>query len=260
MSRSSLVKTLETHFLGSAPALNAVHHPSGWLIRNSGGYTKRGNSACPLDPTDPLNDAILGDIRSKLESKPNVIRITPLAQPSDDTFLDSQGWKRLDPSVVMLRELDTSSQSLSRPDIRVHTSSEPTSEWINGFASSSELSSSHTETLRSTLHLIKPPFYPIYLTLFDTANQAIAYGQAVMSGGIAGLYNIVVPTSCRGKGYGRAVTFALLEASQKAGARTAYLQVTEQNIVGKQLYRSLEFKDEYNYHYRIEPQALVFTG
>ncbi|KAI9638898.1 GCN5-like N-acetyltransferase [Dioszegia hungarica] len=245
------VKLLEQHFFASAPSLSAESHPSGWLIRSSAGYTKRGNSASPLDPSTPLTEASLAGIKSKLRP-PAIIRITPLAHEEDDELLEQLGWKHLDPSIVMTRTLDRRPPA-SDSTLKTSVSSAPTSSWVRGFATASNLSPSHTETFRSTLNLIRTPFIPAYITLLDQASHAVAYGQAVRSDHVVGLYNIVVSAEHRGKGYGRAVTQALLDWGRAEGATTAYLQVTVGNAVGRRMYERMGFEEAYRYHYRVAP-------
>ena len=55
----------------------------------------------------------------------------------------------------------------------------------------------------------------------------------------------------RGRGLGRALTSALTQWGRSAGARTAYLQVREQNATARRLYAALGFQEAYRYHYRV---------
>jgi ribosomal protein S18 acetylase RimI-like enzyme len=54
----------------------------------------------------------------------------------------------------------------------------------------------------------------------------------------------------RHRGYGRRLTQVLTDSGQRAGAKTAYLQVEADNQVAHSVYASLGFKDVYSYWYR----------
>jgi len=62
----------------------------------------------------------------------------------------------------------------------------------------------------------------------------------------------VVEETQRGKGYGYGICAALLSTAQAAGARTAYLQVMQNNEIAQNLYRKLGFDVIYPYHYRVQ--------
>lgn len=250
----SLILSLERHFVASAPALSSQSHPSGWLIRSSAGYTKRGNSAMPLDVITPLNSGTVAEF-TELMGDRKVIRITPLAHEEDDALLHQLGWQRADPSIVMIRSLEPASPSARRETSKVTATEIVTPEWINGYAAASELPPSHADTLSQTLSLIQPPVSPAYLTMTeDPLSRSLAYGQVVKSGDIVGLFNIVVPKAYRGRGYGRKMTQSLLDWGADQGAKMAYLQVTDANVGARRLYETMGFKEAYPYHYRIAPE------
>jgi ribosomal protein S18 acetylase RimI-like enzyme len=86
--------------------------------------------------------------------------------------------------------------------------------------------------------------------------HAIAAGQVVVEGDLAGLYDIVTAPSERGRGHGRAISRQLLAAAHAMGARTAYLQVDAGNTAARRIYSALGFVDRYAYWYR-RPEGTV---
>ena len=84
----------------------------------------------------------------------------------------------------------------------------------------------------------------------DADGELLACGQFAIEQRLAGLYDIIVAPSERGRGIGRALCMALLEQAQAAGAQVAYLQVEADNDAARALYRGLGFADAYAYHYR----------
>ena len=61
----------------------------------------------------------------------------------------------------------------------------------------------------------------------------------------------MVRPDLRGKGFGRRLTKALMAAGRSAGARHAYLQVSEDNTIARRLYESLGFVTAYTYTHRV---------
>jgi hypothetical protein len=254
LAMTATVLAIERHFFTACPALTEVIHESGWLLRRSEGYTKRGNSASPVAVTSPLNEGILSSFNPYLPS-PNVIRITPLSHPADDGFLQHLGWAHIDPSLVMVHEPDTGHPP-SRADTTTQISSVPSEAWLSGFSAASELSPSQTSIFTRTLAQIPPSSQSAYLTLVHpTTAEPLAYGQAVHSNGIVGLYNLVVRPLHRRQGHGKTLVNELIAWSNNLGAETVYLQVRGQNAGAVKLYRDLGFRERYTYHYRIKPSV-----
>ncbi len=68
-----------------------------------------------------------------------------------------------------------------------------------------------------------------------------------------GLFDIVTLPAERGRGYGRAVTGALLDWGRREGATGSYIQVRAENPIARSLYASLGYEQVYAYHYRMPP-------
>ena len=67
-----------------------------------------------------------------------------------------------------------------------------------------------------------------------------------------GLYDIIVKDEFRGRGYGKEIVEAILSKAKDKGINKAYLAVVDNNIVAKNLYENLDFKEKYKYWYRIK--------
>ena len=84
----------------------------------------------------------------------------------------------------------------------------------------------------------------------DADGELLACGQFAIEQRLAGLYDIIVAPSQRGRGFGSLLCAALLAQAQADGAQAAYLQVEADNEAARALYRRLGFVDAYAYHYR----------
>jgi GNAT superfamily N-acetyltransferase len=87
-------------------------------------------------------------------------------------------------------------------------------------------------------------------------DRAVAAGQTVVEGDLAGLYDIVTATDARGQGLGTGISRWLLAAAEERGAGTAYLQVDAGNAAARSIYAKLGFVDRYAYWYR-RPAGVV---
>jgi len=74
-----------------------------------------------------------------------------------------------------------------------------------------------------------------------------------VEGDVAGLFDIVTEPALRGQGIGSEVVGTLLARAWERGARTAFLQVGEQNAPAVSIYRRFGFDTRYRYHYRARP-------
>lgn len=82
----------------------------------------------------------------------------------------------------------------------------------------------------------------------------IARSMGVVHGQLVGVHNVYVPPSCRGQGFGAALTAAAIDAGRAAGARAACLEATD---LGLPVYRKMGFRriDEYVVVGRDDPPA-----
>jgi ribosomal protein S18 acetylase RimI-like enzyme len=83
-------------------------------------------------------------------------------------------------------------------------------------------------------------------------SEIIACGLGVVEGSYIGLFDIVTETGRRRQGYGGQIVRGLLNWGMEQGARQAYLQVTKRNEPAQALYSKLNFREQYQYWYRVK--------
>ena len=83
--------------------------------------------------------------------------------------------------------------------------------------------------------------------------SACGYGLAVIERGAAGLFDIQVAGTLRGRGLGRFLVAAILAQARQCGAGSAWLQVLAANEAACALYRRLGFTPVHSYAYRVAP-------
>lgn len=244
---SETIRALEERALNAWPARQSVLH-GGWVMRLSGGFTKRANSVNALE-----SNASFTGVRSAAEALyarqglAPLFRISPLAPATADEELAHAGYTHFDPSLVMA----TTGLNAAQAHAGVHIDTIPTAPWLDGFAAANGVQAHNHAIHHAMLHAIALPC--AFATLRDGAGSTVGFGLAVLERGAIGLYDIVVDPSMRGQGHGRGLVQALLQWGRDAGAASAYLLVRAQNEVARRLYAGLGFSEVYGYHYRIPP-------
>lgn len=240
------IRALEERAFNAWPARQSVLH-AGWVLRLSGGFTKRANSVSALESNAPFSG-----VRAEAEALyarhglPPLFRISPLAPAAADQELAAAGYTHFDPSLVMAAGLEA-----AQAHAGVQIDATPTAAWLDGFAAASGVRAQDHAVHHAMVHAIAPPC--AFATLRDGEGNTIGFGLAVLERGAIGLYDIVVDPSLRGRGHGSALVRALLQWGRDAGAGSAYLQVRAANGVAQRLYAGLGFGEVYQYHYRIPP-------
>lgn len=241
---------LEAAAFTAWPALEQVRQ-HGWLLRSAQGYTKRANSANALPGATRLDAAQLADIEAffKARQLPTIFRLASFALPAGvDEVLADRGYRWVDPSWVMVREL--------RPDAAHPAPAPPTpwpvsaADWLAGFqAISGKLGADQALHLQ----LLQAITAPCAWALHWDGDTPVGCGLAVLVDGRLGLFDIATAASRRGQGLASDLCRQLLDWGRRGGAHTAFLQVTASNTGAIRLYERLGFRPAYRYGYRVAP-------
>ena len=231
------VAAIEASGRAALPALHEMR-VDGWLLRVSGGETKRVNSANPLAGAAPV-ERVRATAEAGYASRglPCRFRLTPLAPPDADDALAGAGYAAIDRSWTMLAPLTPWS-----PDPAVRLTHVPDPAELAGRAAPAQ--AIHLQLLAAI------PGAKAFAVLWDDG-QAVAAGYASVGDRRAQLSDIVTRADARGRGFGRRLVAQLLGWAHDRGCAEAMLQVLDANTAARALYRSLGFVDAYPYHYRV---------
>jgi GNAT superfamily N-acetyltransferase len=217
-----------------------------WLLRASGGFTRRGNSALPLgDPGRSLAEAVEAVERwYDARGLPRRLQL-----PLDGTegalagALATRGWRHEIEVHVMTAELGPVLRgSPDSGDIRIDDS--PDDAWLALYRSES----GPLPDVGPREILVNHPAAGFASIRDDSGCHAIA--RASVDGRWAGLFAVEVATSHRRRGLGKAVSVGALRWAARRGARRAYLQVAHGNTAALALYEALGFTTHHDYaHY-----------
>jgi GNAT superfamily N-acetyltransferase len=176
-------------------------------------------------------------------------KVTATSQPAGlDEELDIRGYDRDAETLILTRDM-------AQPPIMpegVRLRDRPDDTWLETWRALSPLTE-HSDILLQLLQAIDVP--AIYAVIMPTAtDSAIGIGcaRAVISANWVGLFDLAVHPDHRGRGYGQALAKARLAWAYERGARSAYLQVMENNQIARRLQMRLGFEEADRYWYRIQ--------
>jgi ribosomal protein S18 acetylase RimI-like enzyme len=225
-----------------------VEWDGAWVRRASNGYSKRANSAQCFDPADDDNAPHrVAETRRWFEDRglPAVFRVNLLTGPNLTAALDSANWDTVDHSRLMAMELPDFSTDV-RGEVRgVHDPEFLAVQQRLRTASDDEMAG-----LSAILNVLEVPAVGIVLRAED--GQAVSSALMAVADGIVITGNVVTDTQERRKGYAAAMMRTGLAWAAKEGARFAALNVAADNEAGLALYRSLGYRPQYDYAYRVE--------
>lgn len=245
MTRDEVLQLEELNF-NAWPALKTVHY-DGWLLRCTGGASRRPNSVnCVAPSTIPLGEKI--DAAAALYARWRqrlVFRLTPLADEGLDRMLEQRGYTIEEPTFVQLAEIK---EVASAQDTVVFDHASDA--WIEAATSVRGLSGEEAVIFAAQHRAVA---VGSAWSLVQMSGRPVAVGIAAIERGWAGLHGIHVANGVRRQGLARKLSEVLLGFSYARGARRAWLQVAQSNLAALPLYHGLGFRTAYSYHHRVAP-------
>jgi ribosomal protein S18 acetylase RimI-like enzyme len=231
-------------------ALNAWTAPrqmfyDGWLLRFTGGHSKRINSInSRYSSTLPLVEKIRHcEAIYAQAGLPVTFRLpAPFTPPELLDALDAAGYEPFDPTLVLGRMLEPSRPL--RPELRMEQM--PIVAWIALRGQITHTSPADLALHRAVLRLIVPEKVLVGVFFKD---EPVACGMGVVEGDLLGYFSIYTASNYRRQGFGQAVMDVLTAWGLAKGASFGYLQVEGDNAPALNLYRRLHFETCYTYHY-----------
>ena len=242
-----------------------------WRLQAASGFTGRANSALAVgDPGLPL-PAALERVRAwyAARGQPPMVAVPfPMAGPDGcpvDRLAAGLGWLlRQAPAIVMTADpaviaalpgggqADAGAGRAGRRPAGsgplVTITDEPDEAWIARYHYRGAVLPAAGRRL-----LMSAPWQAF--ASIRESGQTIAIGRVAGDGAWAGLTAVETDPACRRRGLATAVTAALARAAVRRGVRGLYLQVENENLAARALYRRAGFADHHRYHYRVAPAA-----
>lgn len=222
----------------------------GWLLRASGGHTRRVNSVQALVFA---SGADVGRAVDRVEAwyRTRALRpcfqVTDRASPADlDEALPGRGYVRISPVAVLTRA--TAGMEAPR-DARIDLDTRPTPRVMNAVCD--PLWPPEQRRARAELFArIRRPL--AFATVLDGLHP-VSGALCVVDREVAGLFTLRTTAAARGRGHARAVVQRLGAWASGMGATLLLQQIEEGNAPALGLAGSLGFERRYGYWYRELP-------
>jgi N-acetylglutamate synthase len=221
-----------------------------WLLRATGGWTMRGNSALPVgDPDLPLPAAVDAVTRwyQQRGLLPAMSVPVPLFQRID-AELERRGWTPMPLTLVMTARLGDLSAAV---DDRVQLDTAPSAQWLASVAGRKG------PLPEAALGVLTGVPQVRFATLRERPHGGggalLATGRGCVAdpeGRWLGLALIGTEEHARRQGLAQRVVAALVAWGAAAGATDAYLQVEQRNVGAVALYEKLGFTTHHVYQTR----------
>ena len=224
----------------------------GWILRytNGYGYTSRANSVNLLYPSslDVYEKIAECERRYFSQKVPAIFKITDGVDIDFDKLLEGQRYEIANPTHMMT--LDLSNFNIESDECI--TANYIDNDWMEAYF----MLSNYTDKMKiSIARKIYDNIKADVLCARKVINgTTAACGMCVIERGYAGLFNVVVDETQRGKGYGKEICKSLLSAAKRTGTHTTYLQVVQDNHAAINLYTKLGYKNLYSYWYRVKKE------
>jgi ribosomal protein S18 acetylase RimI-like enzyme len=221
----------------------------GWVLRFAEGYTKRANSINPLYPSQREQGAMIDACEGIYQSRglPTIFKLTSDEAPAGlDAALAGRGYRLVDPTLVQTLSLVDHTAPIAEGIVAETALS---MRWLSEYTRMNSVAPEKAATLQKMLLSLVPDRR--FVMLFRDG-QPVGCAMIVLQDRHVGIFDVVIEPTLRRRGLGRCLMQSLLALARDAGAERAYLQVVAANTPAVTLYRSLGFKDIYDYWYRVK--------
>lgn len=220
-----------------------------WLVRLSGGSTRRTNSVNPLRGFPSYDVAPVIEDCARLYAGAGrrlVFRVPDLA-PGMAESLERLGYAPRAETRTLVVDLGGFE---ARPDPGVDLTPEPGRDWLTARARWNGADAEADAVYRTMTGLIALP--KVFAALrIDGAIASLAYGA--LDRGLLVVESVATAEALRSRGYGKRTVARLMSWAKAGGATRACLQVVADNHPAGALYAALGFDTElYRYHYRVD--------
>lgn len=245
-----LLRELEEMVVDAWPAPE-TEELDGWLLRSSGGPSRRGNSVATLaDGNELALDQRIARSEAwyRERGKPPIFQVGPSASPKElEQTLDAARYVKHGETALATATPDAV-LAATRRGAPVRLDAKPSEAWFaiavgaSRFAGTDDVFRGFLQRLGSRAR---------FATAYDGQGAPAAACMSIASEDRLGIYAMMTLPDARGKGLASSLLHALAEGAQREQARELYVLVELQNTIARGLYARRGFQDVYQYHYRV---------
>ena len=246
----ALLLAIERHSAGAWPAPDLVTL-NGWECRFApASKSRRVNSLTPLEPVKGRFEQTLAVARRLCRERgvPCTVRVTPALEQHDLDILHQEGFAQKDTTFVKILPLG----GVPAADPTVTLMPPPHQDWLGAYATLTQTSQAEYQVINSMLSQVQGE---MILASLKHEGAIVSVGRAVVRNGLMGLFQIATDPTARRQGHAHRLVQSLLAWGRQQGAMRAYLQVVDENIAARALYRSIGFKTFYGYTYFVKNET-----
>lgn len=231
------------------PALHQVWCGD-WMLRISGGFGRRVNSANPLHAGAGAVDETLAACRTVYggQGQPVIFRVPTLLDSAVDARLEALGFTAEGETITLHADFGAS-DAVSDEAVEIH--SYPSDHWL---AAMKTLQERDGDAHAFFTRVIRSLAVPAGFAGLSVDDEFVALAFGALHGDLLCVESVITDELQRGRGYARRLLNALFAWAAGAGAHGVCLQVEAPNAPAIALYEGLGLTTElYRYHYRREP-------
>lgn len=219
-----------------------------WLLRFSGGPTRRTNSVNPLraGPHDPT--VIIGAARRLYHARnqPTLFRVPSMADGMDAP-LERAGFLAEGESCTLTADLG---DAWLADDRDAAITAAPDAEWLSAKRRLTPVSDGGHQVYVAMIDAIA---LPRAFAASRRLGQIVSVAYGAIHQDLLVVESVATDAGFRLQGFGYRTVGSLMGWARREGARRACLQVAADNVAARALYHKLGFGTElYRYHYRRE--------
>lgn len=216
-----------------------------WLMRFSGGATRRTNSVNPLRSSSYDATTIIGTAKRlyHAQKQPAMFRAPSIAHGMDAP-LERAGFLAEGETCTLMADLD---DFFLADDRDVEFAASPSAEWLSAKLRLTPISDiGHQVYLAMVDAIVLPKAFVATRNL----GQIVSVAYGTIHEGLLVVESVATDADFRQQGFGYRTVGRLMGWARRAGASGACLQVAADNPAARALYRKLGFGAElYRYHY-----------
>lgn len=236
-----------------AVAPDALYELPGWLLPVDGGTIGRAHSAVPLTHPVRSESARLqaGQLTQIVDIYRTHNRLPAFRLPETAEHLHTRlvlmGFRRLEPSLVMVGSVSTLTRLIARPlpdGVTLDVQSQATPAWQGVFLGPGFDPQDGANRVRNLSRAVCNVFFSAVC-----GDKTLACGAASMGHGWLGVHGMRTAQGERGKGFATAILRAMAMAAELRGISRVFLQVGAANGVARSLYVSAGLHEAWAYAY-----------
>jgi ribosomal protein S18 acetylase RimI-like enzyme len=249
MSDEALAWRVEEACLSAWPSPRHVFL-EGWLLRVSGGVTRRINSVNPLRGESRDPQGILAPAQAIYQAlgQPLIFRVPSIVKEMDPP-LKRLGFTAEGETCTLLAGFEECAHT---GDKEVELALEPSTEWLAAQARMTPSSDADEQIYKAVVGAI---ILPKAFAALRYEGRIVSLAFGVIHNSLLVLESVATEPEQRQRGFAERTVAKLMNWAHHQNAMAACLQVVADNAPAHALYRKLGFQKElYRYHYRRQPK------